>query len=507
MSEVLVDAKFIQNQNKNLSQKQKKKNSKTQQSNEESADDVTVSRVEQKLVQLSNGCICCTLREDLLQEVTKLAQENKFDYLLIESTGISEPLPVAETFTFDIEEQVEKTESKNSNSAKEVMKKVQTQLKDVARLDTMVTVVDCYNWLMDFTSEDALQDREMAAGEDDERTVTDLLLDQVEFSNIIVLNKTDLIDEKELGILEGVVHHLNPDAKIIKTNYSKVPLEYIFNTHLFDFEKASQNPGWLKELRGEHVPETLEYGVTSFVYSRRRPFNPSRLVKFISNEEDLAPVIRSKGFFWLCTKMDTYGIWSQAGRTLRIEAGGKFFAAIPEKDWVLDANNRFSKDSNQSLEEFIAQVKEEWDPKWGDRRQELVFMGVGMDHEKMTKLLDACLLTDEEMALGPKKWAEFEDPIEMDNLDDSIDDEECDEEGHEHHHHHHKHKKEQAKDEKNTIFLNAKKQKKLQSNEEDIDHSQKIEERIQRSIAKAREIKRKREERHATEREAKKQKK
>ncbi|KAG2386613.1 hypothetical protein C9374_002357 [Naegleria lovaniensis] len=363
---------------------------------------------EQKLIEMANGCICCTLREDLLQEIAKLANEKKFDYLIIESSGISEPLPVAETFTFSVDDflnyvqQTKLKEEKGSNQSETTPIKNVT-LKNLARLDTMVTVVDSYNWLLDYTSGKTLKDKNLQNDSDDDRQVVDLLVDQIEFANVIILNKIDLVTADELGLLEQTIRHLNPKAKLIKTKFGKVPLDCIFHTNMFDFNEAQQSAGWLQELQGNHVPESVQYGITSFAYRRRRPFHPKRLSdQFIHNEEALDGVLRSKGFFWLCTKMDIYGLWSQAGDTLRIETGGRFWASIPKEDWPKDDNS-------------LAKI---WDEKWGDRRQELVFIGMDISEKDISAKLDSCLLTDEEMAMDDK-WKDFEDPIELDEEEEA----------------------------------------------------------------------------------------
>jgi len=335
-----------------------------------------LSRTDERLVEMSNGCICCTLREDLLVEVARLAREGRFDYLLIESTGISEPLPVAETFTFADETGV--------------------SLAELARLDTMVTVVDAFNFPRDFFSTDDLRDRNLSAGEEDERSVVDLLIDQVEFADVLVLNKVDLVDPDAVDHLEALLRKLNPDARIVRTSFGRVPLHEILNTGRFDFERAAQAPGWLKELRGEHTPETEEYGISSFVYRARRPFHPQRFWDLI---HDAWPgVLRSKGLIWLATRMQVSGIWSQAGNACRVEPGGMWWAALPEDELPDDPD----------VEAQLAQV---WHSRWGDRRQELVLIGQDMDEVALRARLDACLLTDAEMALGPEGWAQFEDPF------------------------------------------------------------------------------------------------
>ena len=335
-----------------------------------------LSRTEEKLIEMSNGCICCTLREDLLVEVGRLAREGRFDYLLIESTGISEPLPVAETFTFAGPDGL--------------------NLGDIARLDTMVTVVDASSFPQDLFSLDELRDRDMAVGEQDERSVVDLLIDQVEFADVLVLNKADLATPDALGRLEALLHKLNPEAQIIRASFGQVPLDAILNTGRFDFERAAQSPGWLKELRGEHTPETEEYGIASFVYRARRPFHPQRFWELV--HEEWPGVLRSKGLFWLATRMDLNGVWSQAGGVCRVEPGGRWWASLPE-DAVPD---------DPAEEALLVNV---WHPDWGDRRQEIVLIGQDMDEAALRARLDACLLTDDELALGPEGWAAFEDPF------------------------------------------------------------------------------------------------
>lgn len=340
-------------------------------------------RVDEKLVEMQNGCICCTLREDLLLEVARLASVGRFDYLLIESTGIAEPLPVAETFTFEDE-----------ISGK--------SLSDVARLDTLVTVVDARSFLDDWQGEDDLRARKAALGEDDERTVADLLVEQVEFANVLVLNKIDLVEPREADRLEAMLRHLNPSAKIVRAEHGRVAPSTILDTGLFDFESASQAPGWLAELRGEHVPETEEYGITSFVFRARRPFHPRRLWDFLHSGFD--GVLRSKGFFWLASRQDMTGSWSQAGSSAAAEPAGMWYAALPREEW--------------DDEETRAQVEADWQEPWGDRRQELVFIGADMDRAALTAGLDRALLTEEEMALGPAGWTKLDDPFPGWSLED-----------------------------------------------------------------------------------------
>lgn len=335
-----------------------------------------LSRGEEKLVEMSNGCICCTLREDLLLEINRFAQEKRFDYLLIESTGISEPMPVAETFTFRNEEG--------------------RSLSDVARLDTMVTVVDACNFLKDYSSSDYLSERGESMGEEDERTIVDLLVEQIEFCDVIVLNKADLIGADDFARLTGILQALNPRADIIPAHFGKVPLDRVLDTGRFDFEQAASAPGWLQEMRGEHIPETEEYGIASFVYRARRPFHPQRYWDLIQSE--WSGVIRSKGYFWLASRMAFAGEWSQAGGICRHQAAGLWWSAVDHADWP----------ENDKARQRILNKFEE---PFGDRRQELVFIGIGMDQVEVTARLDQCLLSDAEMALGPEKWAGFSDPF------------------------------------------------------------------------------------------------
>lgn len=335
-----------------------------------------LSRAEEKMVEMSNGCICCTLREDLLVEIARLAKEGRFDYLLIESTGISEPLPVAETFTFRDEDG--------------------TSLSDIARLDTMVTVVDAYNFLADYSSQDYIADRGESLGEDDQRPVVSLLIEQVEFCDVIVLNKTDLLPAADIDRLEAILRSLNPRARIVRAAFGAVPLDRILDTGLFDFEQAAQAPGWLQELRGEHVPETEEYGISSFVYRARRPFHPGRFHDLLN--EDWPGVVRSKGYFWLATRPELVGSWSQAGPVIRHELGGMWWAAVPRQRWPQDEDGQ-------------ATILARWEEPFGDAQQELVLIGIGMDEKGLRERLDACLLDDTELALGPQGWRQFEDPF------------------------------------------------------------------------------------------------
>lgn len=342
-----------------------------------------LSRTEETLVEMTNGCICCTLRDDLLKEVSRLAREGRFDYLLIESTGISEPLPVAMTFTF---------EDQYGQS-----------LGKISRLDTMVTVVDAFNFFQDFAEADYIRDRGESLGENDERTVVDLLVDQIEFADVILVNKSDLVDQDTLGKITGVLRTLNTEARIIPTTHGEIKISEIMGTGLFDMDKAQRSPGWVKELMGEHVPETEEYGISSFVYKARRPFHPQRFWKLINIE--WPGVIRSKGFFWLATRMEWIGEWSQAGGACRYGHAGTWWCTAPKEYWP---------DETEARKRILKNMQE----PYGDRRQEIVLIGINMDKVGLTALLDSALLTDEEYALGPNAWSSIPDPL--DSTDDLI---------------------------------------------------------------------------------------
>lgn len=331
---------------------------------------VKLQRAEEKLVELSNGCICCTLREDLLTHVHALASEGKYDVIVIESTGIGEPLPIAETFTFTDEHGV--------------------CLSDVAKLDTMVTVVDALNFLTDWDEAESLVERGLVEAGDD-RTVVDLLVEQVEFADVLVLNKCDLVKKTEVERLEGVLRQLNPRAKVIRSTKGAVPLREVIETGRFDFEEARQSAGWLKTLRGEEVPETGEYGISSFVFRARRPFHPKRLWNFVHGS--WKGVLRSKGFYWLASRNDITGLWAQAGGASSFEPAGMWWAAVPKKDWP----------ESRALRR---EVKALWDSEVGDRRQELVFITRGVEHDKVRARLAKCLVTDDEW-----KASSFEDPF------------------------------------------------------------------------------------------------
>jgi len=340
--------------------------------------DVSLNRAEEKLIEMSNGCICCTLREDLLEEVSRLAQDGRFDYLLIESTGISEPLPVAETFTF-------RDEAGKS-------------LADMARLDTMVTVVDGVNFLLDYQAAESLATRGETLGEEDERSITDLLIEQIEFADVILISKIDLISSSERQELIAILQRLNTQAEILPMVMGQVPLAKILNTGRFDFERASLAPGWLKELRGDHVPETEEYGIASMAYRARRPFHPERFFSFIDREWTNGKLLRSKGFFWLASKHQDAGSWSQAGGLMRHGFAGRWWRFVPKAQWPED-------------EESVGAIKSNWSAQTGDCRQELVFIGQNIDFAQLTAELDNCLLTDAEMAIGSDAWRLLPDPF------------------------------------------------------------------------------------------------
>jgi len=339
---------------------------------------VTLNRAEEKLVEMSNGCICCTLREDLLEEVGQLARDGRFDYLLIESTGIAEPLPVAETFTFRDEEG--------------------RSLSDVARLDTLVTVVDGVNFLLDYQAAESLASRGETLGEEDERLITELLIEQVEFADVILISKIDLISSSERQELMAILERLNPQAEILPMVMGEIPLAKILDTGRFDFEKAAQAPGWLRELRGEHVPETEEFGIASTAYRARRPFHPQRFFNFIDGPWTNGKLLRSKGFFWLASKPMDAGSWSQAGGLMRYGFAGRWWRSVPKDQWPQDA-------------ESTAAILANWTAATGDCRQELVFIGQNIDFEQLSAELDDCLLTDEEMALGAEGWQLWPDPF------------------------------------------------------------------------------------------------
>ena len=343
MSEVNIDAQLIKNEN-------------------------TLSRTEERLVEMSNGCICCTLREDLMLEVEKLAKENKFDYLLIESTGISEPIPVAQTFSFIDEEKG-------------------IDLSKFSSLDTMVTVVDCFNFFKDFSTTENIQDRNLHNDDpNDYRNIVNLLTDQIEFANVIILNKTDLVSKDTVNELKAIIRKLNSDAKIIDSTFGSINLNEILNTKLFDFEKASASAGWIKELENEHTPETEEYGISSFVFRNKRPFHPARFWKYLNDDFPFS-IIRSKGLFWIASRQDQAINWSQAGGSLRADPAGVWWCSMPFNERI----------TFQSFVDSQKQIEEKWDKKYGDRINELVLIGQDMDKEQITADLQNCLCTKEEI--------------------------------------------------------------------------------------------------------------
>lgn len=335
----------------------------------------TLSRTEEKLVEISNGCICCTLREDLMQEVKQLAESGKYDYILIESTGVGEPIPVAQTFTYKDEENG-------------------IDLSAYCRLDCMVTVVDAYRFWHDFSSGESLLDRAQGVNQDDTREVVDLLIDQIEFCDVLILNKCDAVSESELKKLEGIVRKLQPSARIIRASHGDVNPNQILNTGLFDFEKASQSAGWLQELQKEaHTPETEEYGISSFVYRSRRPFHPERLASWL--QEWPVDIVRAKGIIWVASRNEIAVSLSQAGPSIQIGPAGYWMAAM-------------SEDEQKMYKEEIPEWVDSWDPVWGDRMTEMVLIGIDMEREEIMKALDTCLLTEEEMQ---EDWASFPDPL------------------------------------------------------------------------------------------------
>ena len=348
MSEINVDADLVKSEN-------------------------TLSRTEEKLVEMSNGCICCTLREDLMVEVERLAKENRFDYLLIESTGISEPIPVAQTFSFIDEESG-------------------IDLSRFSYVDTMVTVVDSFNFFKDFGSPETLMDRKLTDIEGDYRNIVDLLIDQVEFANVILLNKTDLVTKQELSFLKGTIKKLNPSAKLIESTFSKINPKEILNTAKFDFEVAEQSAGWIEELnKKEHMPETDEYGISSFVYKTKKPFDPFRFWKFVQQGFPTS-VIRSKGLFWLASRPNQALIWGQAGGSLKADSAGVWWCSMPIK----------SRIKQIPFLESQQQIENDWDINFGDRKNEIVFIGQNMNETLIRSLLDRCLSTDKE--LEKQQW-------------------------------------------------------------------------------------------------------
>ena len=342
MSEVNIDAEFVKNEN-------------------------TLSRTEEKLVEMSNGCICCTLREDLMIEVEKLAKEDRFDYLLIESTGISEPIPVAQTFSFESEDGA-------------------IDLSKFSYVDTMVTVVDAFNFMKDFSSSQFLKDRDLTDIEGDERTIVNLITDQIEFANVIILNKTDLVSQSEVKNLKDIINKLNPKAQVIKTEYSRVDINEVVGTGRFDFEEAESSAGWIQELENEHTPETEEFGIGSFVFRSKKPFHPERFLNFIQNDFP-NNVIRSKGLFWLGSRSDQALIWSSAGGSIKSDPAGVWWASMPFSERI----NYTAFVDNQ------ASIESDWEPPFGDRKIELVFIGQQLNPDIIKNQLENCLLNDEEL--------------------------------------------------------------------------------------------------------------
>ena len=359
MSEVNIDAELIKNEN-------------------------TLSRTEEKLVEMSNGCICCTLREDLMIEVERLAKENRFDYLLIESTGISEPVPVAQTFSFADEENG-------------------IDLSRFSSIDTMVTVVDAFNFFKDFGSPETLIDRNLTDIEGDYRTIVNLLTDQIEFANVIILNKIDLVDQSTLGVLREIICKLNPKAEIIESSFSKVEPSKILNTCLFDFEEAEQSAGWIEELeKEEHTPETDEYGINSFVFRSKKPFDPNRFWSYLQHGFP-NNIIRSKGLFWIASRPDQALVWSQAGGSLKADSAGVWWSSMPYE----------SRIQQLAFVENIDLIESDWDINFGDRKNEIVFIGQNMDKTLICKQLEACLSNNKELETSDWKLGYEDDwPVE-----------------------------------------------------------------------------------------------
>ena len=337
-----------------------------------------LSRTEEKLIEMTNGCICCTLRDDLLLEISKLAREGRFDYLLIESSGISEPLPVAMTFSF--------------------ADQYGESLSELAELDTMVTVVDGKHFLNDYASEGELKERKLAVSEQDQRTIVDLLIDQIEFANVIVINKIDLISSQEVAQLEGILHHLNPDAKILTSQHGQLPLKEILNTKSFNLQKAARSAGWIKELMGVHTPETEEYGISSFVYRARKPFHPGRLHSFLESKA-MHGVLRSKGWLWLVTRPEFVAAWAQAGKITTITPTGHWYSHFDESGIL-----RYTAKDKKLF-------ADEWDEQFGERKQEIVFIGCGMEKSKIISELNNCLLSEEELKDAIPDRKNFRDPF------------------------------------------------------------------------------------------------
>ena len=337
-----------------------------------------LSRTEEKLVEMSNGCICCTLRDDLLEEVSRLARDGRFDYLLIESTGISEPIPVAQTFTFE-----------DANGV---------SLGQMARLDTMVTLVDAATFLRDYNAAESLKERGESLGEEDYRTVTDLLIEQVEFADVIVLNKQDLVTPEQAAEVRAIVQALNPGATILAATNAEVPLEAVLNTGLFDYDKAASSAGWIRELQGEHTPETEEYGISSFTYKNPQPFDAEKLWHFLHDPDNWQGVLRSKGFFWVAADHKVAYEWAQAGGISNVNPMGMWWAAVPRKHW--DFPDGASPD-----------LRPDWHPRFGDRAQSLVFIGQGLDEPTLRAKLDTCLLEQELAKSDSSVWTQLPNPF------------------------------------------------------------------------------------------------
>ncbi|MBI4177833.1 GTP-binding protein [bacterium] len=360
--------------------------------------DAALSRMDEKMVVMTNNCICCTLRDDLLQEITRLARMGKFDYLLVESSGVSEPMPIAEIF---------ETEDSKGN-----------RLGDLAKVDTLVTVVDAYHFLKDYNSTKTLRDRGIETEKGDNRSPVDLLIEQVEFCDVMVVNKTDLVSERELAELEDILRSLNPSAKIVRAQNARVPMTEILNTGLYAYDRTYKRAGWLQALEPadgggnhghdedhghehdhdmEHMSIAQKIGIKSFVYRARRPFHPARLRR-LAESKTLDASIRTKGFVWLAPHHDICGLWNQAGKIMKLDPMGRWWAGVPQKNWPADPALR-------------KEIRKDWDLMFGDRRQEIVFIGVRMDREAMVQALNGALLTDEEMALGPDGWRGLVNPF------------------------------------------------------------------------------------------------
>jgi len=348
MSEVNIDANLVKSEN-------------------------VLSRTDEKLVEMSNGCICCTLREDLMIEVERLAKENRFDYLLIESTGISEPVPVAQTFSF--------VDDENG-----------IDLSRFSYVDTMVTVVDAFNFFKDFGSPEKLTDRALTDIDGDDRTIVNLLTDQIEFANVILLNKTDLINKSHLGVLKATIQKLNPSAKILESSFSKISPKEILNTSLFNFEEAEKSAGWIEELnKEEHTPETEEYGISSFVFRSKKPFDPKRFWNFLQQQFPNT-IIRSKGLFWLASRPGQALVWGQAGGSLKADSAGVWWSSMPFDKRIRDLVFIENQD----------EIEKDWHKEFGDRKNEIVFIGQNLDEKQIREDLTLCLSTYEE--LTTEKW-------------------------------------------------------------------------------------------------------